>query len=82
MRQRAILLVVAATILALSAGPAFAYCQFECRLASSGEATCALGPLMVDCEVVTNCELHCDCATCQCYWLCNDHCEGERCLRA
>ena len=36
MRRKIILFVVATAILALSAGPAFGYCTFNCRYQSSG----------------------------------------------
>lgn len=82
MRRKLTLIVVAAAILTLSAGPAFAYCQQECRLSSSGETMCALGLLMVDCAVVSDCIWQQDCPTCDGHWSCQDHCEGDRCLRA
>ena len=82
MRRKIILLVVATAILALSAGPAFGYCTFNCRYQSSGEVECGLGLLMVDCEVVSDCIWVCDCGTCDCHWACQDHCVGDQCLRA
>ena len=82
MRRTLTLLLVAVTIVAVTATPTLANCSQECRLSSSGETICALGLDMVDCDVVTYCEWHQYCGTCGGYWLCQDACVGDRCLRA